>query len=499
MLKYVKETVKNSAIYGIGNLSVKLVGFILIPYLTDPKYLSIQDYGALGILEAVSQIAIFVMGIGLYNAMFRWFYEQNEEENKATFFTVLATSSSLVVGILFAVFIWKSEFTNLLFSSQKYQDILLLAFVSTGLQAVSQIPATLMRLQDKAGFFTSSNILKLIVTLLVTLYFLVWENNGLSAIYYGQIAGFLAYFCLLIPYVLNNSILKIHTAVFREMMGYSFSMMIAGIAAASINVLDRFVLNSMSGLEEVGLYSLGYKVSSILKVFVIGSVSMALTPLIFRKINDKDNTRFYTKTMTYYGFGMMLCIIGVSLFSKEAIKFFTGSTAYWSAVNLIPIFAFGLYFSALKDVAATGLHITKKTSRISFVTAIVSALNLSLNILLIPYFGAEGAALASLVSQFIFFIGLLYYSNKNYPIPYEWKKISLIFIVGIGLVYTTLLSNDQSLAVRLLLKTLALLSFPIILYFFNFYEEIELIQIKGIWKKWCNPIRWKSNLKELFS
>ncbi len=499
MLKYVKETVKNSAIYGIGNISVKLIGFILIPFLTDPQYLSVRDYGALGVLEAINQIVVSIMGLGLYNAMFRWFYEQSREEQKSTFFTILLTCFLMVVMILMITFYWKEYLTSAFFSTQKYQNVLVLTIISTGLQALSQVPATLMRLQNRAAFFTSSNILKLIVTLLTTLYFLLWCRYGILAIYYGQIAGFITYLVFLIPYFYKNSILKIHLAVFTEMLGYGFSMMIAGISAASINVLDRFVLNSMSGLEEVGLYSLGYKISSTIKVFVIGSVSMALTPLIFRKINDKDSTRFYTKTMTYYGFGMMFCIIGVSLFSKEAIKVFTSSTFYWSSFSVIPILAFSLYFAALKDVVVTGLHITKKTSRISMVTGFVSGLNLILNILLIPYLGATGAAVASLLSQALFFIGAWYFSNRNYPIPYEWKKIVLIFVTGAILVSLSFLVNDLSLIIRLVAKTILLVVFPFILYLFNFYEEAELIQIKTIWIDWRNPLRWKSNFKRLFS
>lgn len=498
MIKYVKETVKNSAIYGVGNISVKLVGFILIPFLTDPTYLSNIDYGALGVLEAISQIVIFIMGFGLYNAMFRWYYEQSEKDQKATFFTVLITSSFLIASIFLVVFFWQESLTILFFDTHIYQEVLVLAIFATGLQALSQIPATLMRLQDRAVFFTTSNVLKLIITLLTTLYFLIWNEYGILAIYYGQIAGSIFYLLFIFPYLINNSILRIHIPVFNEMLGYGFSMMLAGISAASINVLDRFVLNSMSGLEQVGLYSLGYKVSSIIKVFVIGSVSMALTPLIFRKIKDKDSNRFYTKTMTYYGFGMMICIMAVSLFSKEALKVFTRSTFYWSSFSVVPLLAFSLYFVALKDVAVTGLHITKKTSHISFVTAFVSALNLGLNFLLIPFLGAIGAALASLISQALFFLGLWYFSNKNYPIPYEWKKIGLMFIVGGVLVYLSLLTSEFSLLIRLTTKTIALFLFPIILYFFNFYEVAELKQIKIIWFDWRNPIRWKSNLKRLF-
>ncbi len=498
MLKYVKETIKNSAIYGIGNISVKLVGFILVPFLTDPAYLSVQDYGALGVLEAVNQIVIYLIGLGLYNSMFRWYYEQDENENKSTFFTALLVVSSLLLLAVSLAYVFRGEIGQLVFDSSKYNRVILLLIVSTGLQAFGQLPAALMRLQDRAAFFTTSNVVKLIVTLLVTLYYLLWLGEGLVAIYVGQIAGFVVYTIMLLPYMYRNSALKIHVAVFTEMMGYGLSMMIAGLAGASINVIDRFVLNSMSGLEEVGFYSLGYKVSSVIKVLVIGSVSMALTPIIFRKINDKDSHRFYSKTMTYYGFGMMICIMGISLFSKELLKIFTGSTLYWSAFSVIPILAFGLYFVALKDIVVTGLHITKKTSRISLMTTVVSVLNLSLNILLIPWFGAEGAAFASLLSQLVYFLGLFYFSNKLYPIPFEWFKITLMFVLGLILVYGSLLTNNMSLTIRLVVKFSAIISFPFILYLFNFYEEAELKQIAQIWRNWRNPARWKANLKDLF-
>lgn len=498
MLKYIKETIKNSAIYGIGNISVKLVGFVLVPFLTDPEYLSVQDYGALGVLEAVNQIIIYLMGLGLYNAMFRWYYEQNETENRSTFFTAIVVVTSLVLLTISLTWIFKDEATQLLFDNLKYNEVLVLLMISTGLQALGQLPATLMRLQDRAAFFTTSNVIKLIVTLLVTLYYLLWLKEGLVSIYAGQIAGFATYLIMLLPYMFKNSALKIHFVVFREMMGYGFSMMIAGLAGASVNVLDRFVLNSMSGLEEVGFYSLGYKVSSVLKVFIIGSVSMALTPIIFRKINDADSHRFYSKTMTYYGFVMMICIMGISLFSKEVLKVFTGSTLYWSSFTVIPILAFGLYFVALRDVVVTGLHITKKTSRISLMTTIVSILNLTLNILLIPWLGAEGAALASLLSQLVYFVGIFFFSNRAYPIKFEWNKIILMFGLGLILVYSALLTNNMSLTIRLVVKTSAIVSFPFILYLFNFYEEIELLQIAKIWRNWRNPLHWKSNIQDLF-
>ena len=327
----------------------------------------------------------------------------------------------------------------MVFDTPVYDDIIVLVMISTGLQALGILPATLMRMHERPGFFTITNIIKLVVTLIVTLIFLFTNDNGLFAIYMGQIIGFTVYLVILIPFMLENSSLRIHKPVFTEMMGYGFSMMMSALAVASTNVIDRFVLNSMSGLQEVGFYSLGFKISSILKVFIITSVSLALTPMIFKKMNDDDSHRFYKKSMTYYGFGIMLCIMGISLFGKEVLKIFTGSKLYWSSFAVIPVLSLGMYFVALRDIVTIGLRIKKKTSRITLMTVIVSVLNLILNFLLIPILGAEGAALASLFSQLVFFSGLFYFSNKVYPIEFEWRKIILMFVVGASLIYLSLL------------------------------------------------------------
>ena len=61
MLKELKNTIRHTAIYGFGNVAVKLIGFVLMPLYT--KHISVPEYGILGILEVtiliLSQVLIF--------------------------------------------------------------------------------------------------------------------------------------------------------------------------------------------------------------------------------------------------------------------------------------------------------------------------------------------------------------------------------------------------------------------------------------------------------
>ncbi len=70
MLDKLRTTVKQTAIYSIGNMSTKLIGLILLPLYTD--YLTTADYGILSIFEITSQFLTAILGFRMSGAMMRW-------------------------------------------------------------------------------------------------------------------------------------------------------------------------------------------------------------------------------------------------------------------------------------------------------------------------------------------------------------------------------------------------------------------------------------------
>ncbi len=90
MIDNLKNTAKGALIYGFGNLSTKLIGFILIPLYTA-KF-SVSEYGILGILDITLQVFIAFFGLSLYNAFFRWYWDKEYiAKQKSIFFTILTT------------------------------------------------------------------------------------------------------------------------------------------------------------------------------------------------------------------------------------------------------------------------------------------------------------------------------------------------------------------------------------------------------------------------
>jgi O-antigen/teichoic acid export membrane protein len=498
MLKILKSSVRDTAIYSIGTFSSKLAGFVLVPLYTNREYLSENDYGVLNLVEANLQIIISVFGLGLAYGFERWYWDKEKiQKRNSIFFTILFSTGCLAVVLILSAFPLAAPLSEILFQSVLYADVFKLMMINAGLEIVAQTPTSLIRLQEKPVLFTFANVTKLVVSITFTVIFITKLQLGLLGVYYAHIIGIAVYFILLAPLILKHLRLQFEWRELGGILRFRFPLLLPVIALNIFAFNDRFVLSNLAGMLETGIYSLGAKLTNTIKVFLITAIWLALTPTIYKMMNDPGNKRFYSKVMTYLGFTVIIFVMLFSFYSQELVMIFASEKIYYEAYKVIPILALGIYFSLLKDISMIGLNITKKTGSVAVSTILVALLNLGLNLLLIPYFGIIGAAVSSLFSQFIFFTIILLIAQKHYRIPYELRKIWLMIVIATSLYFISQSTHSLNLWVSAILKLALLCSFPFLLYLFGFYEPVELDRLKGFWNKWKNPFLWKRNFKTL--
>ncbi len=496
MLSNIKSVLKNTFIYGLGNLSTKIIGLILLPLYST--HLSIEEYGVMSLLEVSSQILVALFGLALFQAFFRWYFDKNYiEKRNSIFYTTLISLGFLALCMVIGLSFFSGKFSIILLNSAQYSFIIKLMIVSAGLDIIFQSPNTLIRLQEKPILFSTANIIKLVTSLMLTLLFLLHYKQKIEGIYKAQLIGQIIYLLYLSRYILKNITPIFEKTILYEMLSFSFPLMFSTIAAIVLNMSDRYILSFFGTMKDVGQYSLGYKMANTISVFILGSINMALTPMIYKMIDAPNRMRFYSKLMTYYAFGLIIVILGMSFFGKEIIKFFARNPNYWNSYKVIPIISFAILFTMLKDTSMTGLQIMKKSKIIATIVITVSFLNIILDIVFISLFKTIGAAYATLASQLIYFVLILFFAQRVYPIPYELLKIFKMIILGIILYVLASFTNDYSLIIRLTVKSFLILTYPAILYFFRFYEPIEIDRIKGAINKWRDPGTWKTLIKKI--
>jgi O-antigen/teichoic acid export membrane protein len=216
-------------------------------------------------------------------------------------------------------------------------------------------------------------------------------------------------------------------------------------------------------------------------------------------MNDPDNKKFYARLLTYYTFGTMIFALAMMVFGMEITKLFARRVEYFDAWYIFPFIIYSVVFGMMKDVATTGLSISKKTKVIAATVIVTAVLNLVLNIILIRLWGNQGAALSKMLSMLVFFILTLYFAQKVYPIPYEMKRIAIMLIIAAGLYGISVLFNSWDLIPRLAAKLVIILSYPFVLYLFGFYHPAEITVMQKGWNKWRNPAELRQNILRLLN
>jgi len=441
-----------------------------------------------------------LLGLALIQAFTRWYWDQEYiERQKSIFFTLLIFLIGIAIVFILILFPFAGYASSLLFDRPDFSYLIKLMGVSAALQMLYMVPLTLMKLQEKPAFYSVSNILKLAVTLLLTIFFVVFRRRGLEGIFEAQIVGGLFFFVITSKYIFRNIVTKFEGKILSGMLSFSFPLIFGSISAILLSTFDRYTLNYLTGLSAVAVYTLGFKIANTIKVLVISSVQLAISPKIFQMMIKEGNQRFYSKIMTYFSYLVILVVLAVSLFSLEIVKVFSHSINYWDAAPVIPIISFSLFFGMLKETSLIGLQIAKKTRIIGTVIFFIAALNLGLNLLFIPKYGLLGASVATLVSQVVFFLVIFIFAQKAYYVPYEIWKISKMTMLALLLYFLAGFTGDMSLLFRLIIKFSILLSFPFLLYFIGYYEKTEIHAIRGMWMKWRDPKNWRENVTEIFN
>ena len=110
MLIKIKEVVKHTSFYALGNISIKLVGFILLPLYT--KEISVADYGVWGLFEITEMLMTPILLIGLPHALLRWHGLAKSGGGKKNLFTVFIFLLVVCVVFLGLAILGRALFSN---------------------------------------------------------------------------------------------------------------------------------------------------------------------------------------------------------------------------------------------------------------------------------------------------------------------------------------------------------------------------------------------------
>jgi O-antigen/teichoic acid export membrane protein len=495
MLDFLRKTVKHTAIYSLGNLSTKIIGLILLPLYTS--YLTTSEYGILAILEVTSQFFVTIVGLGISSGMMRWYaVETSEAKKKSIVFTVLSTLVALAITMNLAFFPFNHRISDLFFGHADHNQYFMLLWLWVAFEMINRVAFDLLRLKERSLFFIVLVIVKFTSILLFNIYFIVYMGYGVKGIIISQVLGNALIIAGTSMFLLKNLRFSFDYKILREILSFSVPLVFSTVSTMALALSDRYLIKYFLDYSEVGIYSLGYKIASVINLFLIQSFLLGFSPLAYKIFNHPGAKPYFAKITTYFVYALLGLSLVLIFFSKEVIMVFASSNDdYLLAYNVIPLLCLAFVFRGINYIVSMGLHYVKKTKYTAYIVFSVAVLNILLNLLMIPAFGINGAAIVSVLANFSMMVMFYIYSQRYYSIQYEFLRIGKLFVISGIFFFAGHLTGGLDIWTGILVKLGLLVLFPVAVYATGFYEQVELNRLKGAWLKWRNPLDWPEQLK----
>lgn len=394
-----KLFIENFLIYGVGGVISKAVPLLMLPVITrlmpNPLYYGLADLSGT-ITSFGSAIAI----LGMYDAMFRYFFEKEDEEYKKD---ICSTTLIFTLGMSFVIFLLmlllKEQIATFIFSDLQYGYLVYLTAVATFVGATNSIIAAPTRMQNKRKIFLVTNTLSPIIGYSVSIPLLL---NGYYVIALPM-AGVVSSLVMELAFWQMNR----HWFSFRRFrLDYLQNLLKIAVPLAPtflvywvFNSCDRIMLADILGVQATGIYSVGAKLGMASQL-IYTAFAGGWQYFAFSTMKDKNQVKSNSKVMEYLGivsFAATLFICAISCWFYNCL--FVGE--YVAGYVVSPYLFLAPLLLMLYQVIANQFLVVKKTWPGVLCLSIGAMMNVGCNAWLIPQLGIEGAGMATLIGYFV--------------------------------------------------------------------------------------------------
>lgn len=483
MLKDIKNTIRQSAIYGISRVASKSISFILLPLYTS--IFTSQTIANINLLESFWQY-LFTICLLAFETAIITFCAPEKETNKVksilfTFSVILLTNAAL---FSFIGFYFSKDIALLLFKDTNLSNVTFYCFLISVFESLLVIPLTISRLHSNAKLYTIISVASLVINLIIQIYFLIIIKKGFEYIFIAKFAAPGLVLLFFLPYSFRYLKPYISTILIKDILKFSLPLMLASLLAILLNTVDRYILVGFVDKSEIAVYTIGYSIGSVTNFFIVSPFVLAFNVMAWKKISDPNAERFFTKTTTYLFFVLIFVSLFVSFFIPDIIKIFIRNPELWNSVNIIKIILYSNCVAALYYISIQSYYFKKKTDIIFYIFGLCLLFNIAANFIFIPHFGIYSAAIISVLSYVLLILLSYHIAKKIYYIKFETLKIIILSLTYIILSYFIDFLHTNNFYFDTLIKLIILISFPFILHLIKFYEPAEIKSIKGFLTKY---------------
>ena len=413
-MKEVKDLAKNTGLLAVGQFGTKLLSFFLVPLYT--YVLSTGEYGTYDLISTTVSLLVPILSLNICDSALRFPLDKNADKSQIFSISIFHFFASLLFGLILIGINYLFDFISVV---NEYPVLFLLMFAST---AINGIMNCFVRGIDRIKDIAISGVLSSAVTIALNLLFLLPLHMGLVGFFLATILGSLSQSLYLFIVIRAWRYLKFKSLdkkLHKEMTDFSKPLILNNISWWVNGASNRYIIIWFCGIAANGIYSVSYKIPSILVMFQ-GIFSQAWTLSAVSGYDKDDKNGFFTKMYQCYN----LCIVivcSILIVLSRVLALFLYSNEFYNAWKYVPFLLISSVFGALSGYIG-GIYAATKDTKLFARTSIYGAVaNLLLTLVLVLQIGVMGAAIAAPVSYC-----LIWYLRVQSINKYINMRISLV-------------------------------------------------------------------------
>lgn len=427
IIKRIPNGLKQTILYGVSIALMKGVSLLMLPYIAS--YLSIDEFGRLEVITALSIFASILVGMGLDQTLFRFAgNEKNNDKRKQLAGEIFGLT--IIIGTVAALIGWfiAPVITEYLPGSPTVYEVRIVLLI-LALEGCISIPLGWLRMNDKAWTFFIMTTGRAALQAVLVFLFLKSSSSVESILEAGFIAAFSQVVLLSILQFKSTGV-HFKLLTYRSALIYSLPIVGSGLVAFSLNGLDRWILAEQTTLNDVAQFGIAAKFGLAL-VLMLQPFTMWWSARRFVVLNDengKDNVQ------KYITLGIVISLISAVIVGLSAPYLIsqilpdTYAIASQYVIGMIVV----MLLKELAELINIGCFIHKTTSTQLVINVIAAILGISCMVIFTPIYSVWGIIYALILAQTTRVILFYKFSQRHLPLAYPTLSIIFLFSFSIS-------------------------------------------------------------------
>lgn len=463
----------NSGTYFVADAAARGLNLLLV--LAYTQVLLPADYAILAVATALTLLLGPALGLSITTALSRFYFEASgDAERRRLYTTTLGFLLVVPTLVVLAIEVVGRRGWLDVFEAAPYDPYLRLAVLAAYASLFVDLPVAIYIARRQARRVAALTFAHAGLLVVFSLLFVVVLDKGVLGVLLGAVlaGGTTAVVAVGLTVRAIGVLTRPSKAILVSMLLFGVPLVPHAAAQWVLQVSDRMLLSHYVASTELGLYYVGYSVGAI-GAFIVFAAGKAMTPIITAELKHGARPSRVPRLGTYWFAGLVFGCLSVALFGPEAVKVFAPNE-FLRAAEIVPIIALASAVYGLYTIVSSGVWYSMRTGWVPVLTGLAAAVNVGLNVLLIPDFGIKAAAWNTVAGFAALAVLQGVLAARRHAIAWEFQRWAVLAGAALGAYFAVELTVPGLSAENLVLSAVALVvAFPAVLTVAGFWNAEE--------------------------